>query len=125
MSSPEFADVVRESARVHGVESELPVFEPGGEGAKIGAVRALRCLGESAVLEEALDCPCRAHHDIFASTWVSPSNAGEERDRGIGEACRRAYEKYPQEDRVGNEDPLGPEATVRLNHALAIALGLD
>ena len=75
MSSPEFADVVRENARVYGVESELPVFEPGGEGSKIAAVRALRCLGESAVLEEALDSPCRAHHDIFASTWVSPSNA--------------------------------------------------
>jgi Arc/MetJ-type ribon-helix-helix transcriptional regulator len=27
----------------------------------------------------------------------------EERDRDIAEAYRRAYEKYPQEDRVGND----------------------
>ena len=72
MSSPEVADVVRENASVDGVEGELPLFEPGGEGAKIRAVRTLGCLGDPAVLEEAGDRCRGAHEDMFALMPATP-----------------------------------------------------
>ena len=72
MSASELTDVVGEDASVDAVEGELPLFEPGGEGAKISAVRALGCLGEPAVLEEAVDRCRGAHEDMFALMPATP-----------------------------------------------------
>lgn len=72
MSASELTDVVGEDASVDAVESEILRLEPGGEGAKICAVRAPSCHGEAAVLEEAVDRSIRVHRDVFASAPRAP-----------------------------------------------------
>ena len=55
MPASEITDVVREDTCIHGAEVETPRVEPSGEGAQIGSIRALGRLGQTTVLEEAVD----------------------------------------------------------------------
>ena len=75
MSTTEIPDVVREHASVDRIESEVALSEPGAEGTEVGAVRALRRLGQSAVLEESLDRPIRVHSFMFVTALYAPATA--------------------------------------------------
>jgi len=70
----QLANVVREDARVDGVEGQLSLVEPAGERAEVAAICALRRLGQATVLEEAFDCLEIAHASSFRSSFAPPSS---------------------------------------------------
>jgi hypothetical protein len=72
MSSPELTHVVRENPGVDGVQAELSRLEPCGERLKVAAIRTLGCLGQAAVLQEAVDRGSSAHSHEFAASAGPP-----------------------------------------------------